>query len=370
MNRRTRVMIVDDSAVVRRFLSDLLTRAGFEVMATAPDPLFAMELLKKDRPDVMVLDVEMPRMDGISFLKQLMASAPLPVVMCSTLTEQGAATTMAALAAGAVGIVTKPKAGLKSFVQDDGNGIVAALKAAARANVGALSRFPASSPATPGAGRAGGAPAAPAAPGLLAPMISTTERVVAVGVSTGGVQAIEQVLPRLPRNAPGMVIVQHMPEKFTASLATRLDGLCAMQVREARHGDRVLPGVALIAPGGRHTRMVRSGAQYHVEVFDGPVVNHHRPSVDVLFRSVATAAGANAIGLIMTGMGDDGARGLREMRSAGAWTLAQDEASCVVFGMPKEAIKLGAVDEVVPLSHIAERILAAASRSAHAATSR
>jgi two-component system chemotaxis response regulator CheB len=368
MNRRTRVMIVDDSAVVRRFLSDLLTRAGFEVMATAPDPLFAIELLKKDKPDVMVLDVEMPRMDGISFLKQLMSSAPLPVVMCSTLTEQGAATTMAALAAGAVGIVTKPKAGLKSFVQDDGNGIVAALKAAARVNVGALSRFPAgAASAGTGAGRSGMAPAVPT---LLAPMISTTERVIAVGVSTGGVQAIEQVLPRLPRNAPGMVIVQHMPEKFTASLATRLDGLCAMQVREARHGDRVLPGVALIAPGGRHTRMVRSGAQYHVEVFDGPVVNHHRPSVDVLFRSVATAAGANAIGLIMTGMGDDGARGLREMRNAGAWTLAQDEASCVVFGMPKEAIKLGAVDEVVPLGHIAERLLAGASRGAHAATSR
>jgi two-component system, chemotaxis family, protein-glutamate methylesterase/glutaminase len=369
MNRRTRVMIVDDSAVVRRFLSDLLTRAGFDVMATAPDPLFAIELLKKDQPDVMVLDVEMPRMDGISFLKQLMVNAPMPVVMCSTLTEQGAATTMAALAAGAVGIVTKPKAGLKSFVQDDGNGIVAALKAAARVNVGALSRCPASGAAgnPAGGGRAGMAPAGPA---VLAPMISTTERVVAVGVSTGGVQAIEQVLPRLPRNAPGMVIVQHMPEKFTASLATRLDGLCAMQVREARHGDRVLPGVALIAPGGRHTRMVRSGAQYHVEVFDGPVVNHHRPSVDVLFRSVATAAGANAIGLIMTGMGDDGARGLREMRNAGAWTLAQDEASCVVFGMPKEAIKLGAVDEVVPLDHIAERLLVGASRGAFAATSR
>jgi two-component system, chemotaxis family, protein-glutamate methylesterase/glutaminase len=356
MTRRTRVMIVDDSAVVRRFLSDLLTKAGFEVVATAPDPLFAIEVLKKDRPDVMVLDVEMPRMDGISFLKQLMVNAPMPVVMCSTLTEKGAATTMAALAAGAVGIVTKPREGLKNFMQDDGNGIVAALKAAARCNVGALSRAPG------GAGRPGPAVAPP--PAVLAPMITTTERVVAIGISTGGVQAIEQVLPRLPQNAPGMVIVQHMPEKFTASLATRLDGLCALQVREARHGDRVLPGLALIAPGGRHTRMVRSGAQYHVEVVDGPVVNHHRPSVDVLMRSVAVAAGGNAIGVIMTGMGDDGARGLREMHEAGAWTMAQDEASCVVFGMPKEAIKLGAVDEVVPLCQIAERLLAGATRSA------
>jgi two-component system chemotaxis response regulator CheB len=304
----------------------------------------------------MVLDVEMPRMDGISFLKQIMANAPMPVVMCSTLTEKGAATTMAALSAGAVGIVTKPREGLKNFVSDDGNGIVAALKAAARVNVGALGR----SGATPAAtGRAPPAFASP--PVVLAPMITTTERVVAIGISTGGVQAIEQVLPRLPLNAPGIVIVQHMPEKFTASLATRLDGLCAIQVREAKHGDRVLPGLALIAPGGRHTRMVRSGAQYHVEVVDGPVVNHHRPSVDVLFRSVSAAAGSNAIGLIMTGMGDDGARGLRDMHDGGAWTIAQDEASCVVFGMPKEAIKLGGVDEIAPLSQIAERLLGAAA---------
>jgi two-component system chemotaxis response regulator CheB len=347
--RRPRVMIVDDSAVVRRFLGDLLTRQGFDVVATAPDPVFALEALKKDTPDAIVLDVEMPRMDGISFLKQLMATRPLPVVMCSTLTEKGAETTMAALAAGAVGIVAKPKSGLKEFVSDDGNGIVQALRAACRTNTAALARTARTSGPVPA-----GAPAVPA------PMIATTDRIVVVGISTGGVQAIERVLPRLPRNAPGMVIVQHMPPTFTASLASRLDALCELQVREAKSGDRVLPGTALIAPGGRHTKLMRSGAQFHVEVFGGPVVNHHRPSVDVLFRSAAASAGRNAIGLIMTGMGDDGARGLRELRDAGAWTIAQDEASCVVFGMPKEAIRLGGACEVVPLDRIAEHLLRAA----------
>jgi len=295
----------------------------------------------------------MPRMDGLTFLRQLMASErPLPVVMCSTLTEQGAQTTLAALAAGAVAIVTKPKLGIKEFLQQDGNGIVPTVRAAARANLRALTRAPAV------VGSAAAALSPP--PALLAPMVATTDRIVVVGISTGGVQAIERVLPRLPRNAPGMVIVQHMPEKFTASLAERLDRLCELQVREARDGDRVLPGLALIAPGGRHTRLLRSGAQFHVQVFDGPVVNHHRPSVDVLFRSAASAAGANAIGLIMTGMGDDGARGLRELRDAGAWTLAQDEASCVVYGMPKEAVRLGAVCEVVPLDRLPEQLLQAA----------
>lgn len=343
----TRVLVVDDSAVVRRCLAALLADAGFEVAGAAQDPVHAMELLRQHPVDVIVLDVEMPKMDGLTFLRQLMAHRPTPVVMCSTLTERGAQTTMDALAAGAVGFITKPKLGLRDFLQQDGGGIVQAVRAAARSNVRVLRAAPAGSAA--------------AAPPKLAPMAATTDRIVAVGVSTGGVQAIERVLPRLPGNAPGTVIVQHMPERFTASLAQRLDAMCALTVREARNGDRLLPGLALIAPGGRHTRVTRSGAQFHVEVFDGPTVNHHRPSVDVLFRSVAAVAGANAVGLIMTGMGDDGARGLREMRSAGAWTIAQDEASCVVYGMPKEAVRLGAACEVVPLDDIASRVLSAAT---------
>jgi len=343
--RAVRVLIVDDSAVVRRCLSDLFTRSGLEVAGAAQDPLFAQEILRSKPVDVVVLDVEMPRMDGITFLKQLMSTTPLPVLMCSTLTEKGAQTTLAALAAGAVGFVTKPRLGLKGQLEQDELGIVQAVRTAARSNARA---------ALPQAQSAG-----TPAPSTL-PMLAMTDRLVVVGISTGGVQSIEQVLPRLPRNAPGMVIVQHMPEKFTASLAERLNGLCEIAVREARSGDRVLPGVALIAPGGRHTRLTRSGAQWLVEVFDAPLVNHHRPSVDVLFRSAAQVAGRNAIGVIMTGMGDDGARGLRDLREAGAWTIAQDEASCVVYGMPKEAVRLGAACEVVPLGRIAEQILRAA----------
>lgn len=349
--RPIRVMIVDDSAVVRRFLAEALRSRGFDVISTVQDPLFALDALKKDQPDVIVLDVEMPRMDGLTFLRQLMSTRPLPVVMCSTLTEKGGEITMAALAAGAVTCITKPTLGLKEFLQSDQNGLVQAIRSAARANMrtaGAL----AGQATTPGAKAI--------AADLVAPrsgMFGTTHKVVTIGLSTGGVQAIEQVLPRLPRNAPGIVIVQHMPEKFTASLAERLNSLCTIEVREAKDGDRVLPGLALIAPGGKHTRLARSGAQYHVEVFDGPVVNHHRPSVDVLFRSAAQHAGRNAVGVIMTGMGDDGARGMRDMHQAGAWTIAQDENTCVVYGMPKEAVKLGAVSESVPLQQIAEKML-------------
>lgn len=348
---KIRVLIVDDSAVVRRCLTELLRAAGFDVVGGAQDPLFAMDLLRRQPVDVITLDVEMPRMDGVTFLRHLMSTQPIPVVMCSTLTEKGAQTTMAALSAGAVSIVTKPKTGLKEFLSGDGNGIVAAVRAAARANLRAVAPLPAQ----------GGASAATP----LAPMLAMTDRVVVIGVSTGGVQAIERILPRLPHNAPGMVIVQHMPERFTASLAERLNGLCEISVREARSGDRVLPGVALIAPGGRHTKLVRSGAQVHVEVFDGPVVNHHRPSVDVLFRSATAAIGRHAIGVIMTGMGDDGARGMKELHDAGAFTLAQDEASCTVFGMPKEAIRLGGVSAIVPLEDMAHQILKAAA-SPHA----
>jgi two-component system, chemotaxis family, protein-glutamate methylesterase/glutaminase len=361
--RPTRVMIVDDSAVVRRFLSDMLRARGFDVIAAVQDPLFALDFLKKDQPDVIVLDVEMPRMDGLTFLRQLMSTNPLPVVMCSTLTEKGGEITMAALAAGAVNVITKPTLGLKDFLQSDENGLVQALRSAARANMRNAGALAARGPVVPAPRLApvAAASASVGANGSAGSMFGTTHKVVMMGLSTGGVQAIEQVLPRLPRNSPGIVIVQHMPEKFTASLADRLNTLCAIEVREARNGDRVIPGHALIAPGGKHTKLVRSGAQFTVEVFDGPVVNHHRPSVDVLFRSAAQCAGKNAVGIIMTGMGDDGARGMRDMHEAGAWTIAQDEASCVVYGMPKEAVRMGGVSETVPLQSIADRLLRSAA---------
>jgi two-component system chemotaxis response regulator CheB len=346
-----RVMVVDDSAVVRQVVAGLLGAApDIEVMAAVSDPVLAIERLKTAWPDVIVLDVEMPRMDGITFLRMIMSQRPTPVVICSTLTEKGAKTTLEAMAAGAVAIVTKPKIGLKQFLQDASDELVSTVRAAARANVRRL---------VPGAP----APVATAKhtadailPAATRAMTTTTERVVALGTSTGGTQALEAVLTALPRVSPGIVIVQHMPEKFTAAFAARLDSLCQITVKEAEHNDRVVPGRALIAPGGRHMLLKRSGAQYHVEVVDGPLVNRHRPSVDVLFRSVARSAGANALGVIMTGMGDDGAAGLLEMRNLGARTLAQDEESCVVFGMPKEAIKRGGAERVLPLAGIAAEI--------------
>jgi len=353
----TRVFVIDDSAVVRTTLTGALSAAGFEVIGSAADPLFAWPKLQSDWPDVIVLDVEMPRMDGVTFLKRVMAERPTPVVMCSTLTERGCQITMDALAAGAAGFVTKPKEGLKAFLADQGSGLVDAVRAAARANARSLR------PGLPAGGPAAARPAAFARRATLesAPaagaLSETTDRVVAIGISTGGVQSIEVVLRQLDRTAPGIVMVQHMPEKFTAAFASRLNGVCELEVLEARDGDRVLPGRVLIAPGGRHVRLKRSGAQYLVEVLDGPVVNHHRPSVDVLFRSVAACAGRNAIGLVMTGMGDDGARGLRDMKAAGARTAAQDEATSVVFGMPAEAIRLGAADDVVGLHDIAAWIV-------------
>jgi two-component system chemotaxis response regulator CheB len=348
------VMIVDDSAVVRQVLAATLEEdPEIEVIGVASDPVFAMEKMAKTWPDVIVLDVEMPRMDGITFLRKIMAEHPTPVVICSTLTEAGAETTMQALAAGAVSVVTKPKLGLKSYLQDASDNLVGTVKAAARANVRRLH-----SPNGP----------LPVAPKLTADVIlpaaatamaQTTEAIVAIGTSTGGTQALEVVLTALPRVSPGIVIVQHMPEKFTEAFANRLNGICQIEVREAKTGDRVMPGLALIAPGGRHMMLKRNGAYYHVEVVDGPLVNRHRPSVDVLFRSAAKSAGSNALGIIMTGMGDDGARGLKEMRDAGARTLAQDEATCVVYGMPKEAVKLDAVDRILPLGEIPNAIRAA-----------
>lgn len=283
-------------------------------------------------------------MDGITFLRKLMKERPTPVVICSTLTEKGADTTLQALSAGAVDIITKPKLGLRDFLQAGGQHMVQVLKAAARAKLAAVPRArPAASPE-------------PRAPAPVA-MARTTDQVVALGTSTGGTQALEVVLTRLPADCPGIVVVQHMPEKFTAAFAHRLNQLCRCEVREAVDGDRVIPGLVLIAPGGRHMQLRRSGAQYRVGVADGPPVNRHKPSVDVLFRSVANTAGRNALGIIMTGMGDDGAQGLLAMRQAGAHTIAQDQESSVVFGMPREAIEIGAAAEVLPLSQMAEAIV-------------
>jgi two-component system, chemotaxis family, protein-glutamate methylesterase/glutaminase len=356
-NAKIKVLIVDDSAVVRQVARAALEAdPGIEVIGAVPDPLYALERMKSNWPDVIVLDIEMPRMDGLTFLRKIMAERPTPVVICSTLAEHGARATMDALAAGAVDIITKPRIGLKQFLQDASNDIVVAVRAAARANVRRLASTPPLAPAAKLSADAvlGAARPAPPSAGLN----KTTDAVIAIGTSTGGTQALEAVLTALPAVCTGIVVVQHMPEKFTAMFAERLNSLCAIEVREASNGDRVIPGRALIAPGGRHMMLKRSGAQYVVEVIDGPLVNRHKPSVDVLFRSVAQTAGANALGVIMTGMGDDGARGLKEMHDAGARTVAEDESTCVVFGMPKEAIKLGGVDRVVPLDLISREIVA------------
>ncbi len=356
MSARIKVMIVDDSAVVRQTVRQALERdAGIEVIAAASDPLFAISHMQRAWPDVIVLDIEMPRMDGLTFLKKIMTERPTPVVICSSLAESGAAATLQALSAGAAAIITKPKMGVKQFLEDSANDVVQAVKAAARANASRLVPR-ATTPLNPAPKLSADAMLG-AGLGSGSNMVRTTERIIAIGTSTGGTQALEAVLTRLPAVCPGIVIVQHMPERFTAMFAERLNSLCALEVREARHGDRVMPGRALIAPGGKHMMLARSGAQYTVEVVDGPLINRHRPSVDVLFRSCAKFAGKNAVGVIMTGMGDDGARGLREMHEAGARTVAEDESTCVVFGMPREAIRLGGVDRVVPLTQIPEAIL-------------
>ena len=357
MANKIKVLIVDDSALVRQVVSSALASdPEIEVIGAASDPLFAMQKMQAQWPDVLVIDIEMPRMDGITFLKKIMAEHPTPVVVCSSLAEKGAQATFEALSAGAISIITKPKLGLKSFLEDSSNDIVQAVRSAARANMRAVRRT-----ASAAANVNTIAPKLTADAMLSAAdnraLVKTTDQVVAIGTSTGGTQALETVLTRLPATCLGIVIVQHMPEKFTAMFAERLNGLCQIEVREARNGDRISPGLALIAPGGKHMMLKRSGAQYVVEVADGPVVNRHKPSVDVLFRSVAKFAGANALGIIMTGMGDDGARGMKEMHDTGARTIAQDEASCVVFGMPKEAIKLDAVDQIISLDQIPQAII-------------
>lgn len=344
---KTKVMLVDDSALVRRVLSEVLASdPQIEVIAAAQDPFVAAQKLRQQVPDVIILDVEMPRMDGITFLQKLMSQHPVPVIVCSTLVEKGAETTLKALEYGAVDIIQKPRLGTRQFLEESKLLLTDAVKAAAKAKP---ERIVAHSHAV--------APKLSADAMLDEPsgraMVRTTEGVMVIGASTGGTEAVRAVLEALPTDAPGVVVVQHMPEGFTRSFAQRLDTLCRITVREAADGDSVLRGHALIAPGNRHTLLKRSGARYYVEVRDGPLVSRHRPSVDVLFRSAARYAGKNAIGIILTGMGDDGATGMKEMHDMGAHTIAQDEATSVVYGMPREAVEQGGVDRVLPLGRIA-----------------
>ncbi|PGH58817.1 chemotaxis response regulator protein-glutamate methylesterase [Azospirillum palustre] len=369
MGQKIRVLIVDDSATVRQTLAGILSSdPQIEVMGTAADPYAAVRRIAEEAPDVITLDVEMPRMDGITFLRKLMGQHPIPVVMCSSLVEDGSETLMQALEAGAVDVILKPRIDTRQSLLDAQVRICDTVKAAARARPRASARR-ASAAATPHGtshatplGRTR-APEPKLSADVMMPapsggaMARTTERVICIGASTGGTEALREVLEALPADSPGIVIVQHMPESFTAAFARRLDSLCEMTVREARDGDTVLRGQVLIAPGNRHMLLQRSGARYLVAVKEGPLVSRHRPSVDVLFRSAAHCAGGNAVGVIMTGMGDDGATGMREMQQAGAFTVAQDEESCVVFGMPKEAIARGGVDKVVGLSSIPREIL-------------
>jgi two-component system chemotaxis response regulator CheB len=360
-----KVFIVDDSAVVRQVLTEQLnTLSGIEVIGSARDPIFAHKAFEKGWPDVIVLDIEMPRMDGLTFLRQLMKERPTPVIICSTLAGKGAEITMQAMSAGAVDIITKPTVGLRQFLEESKTQLGDAIRGASHARMDKVSRPGAPAPATMKPMPKLAADSVVADRGFK-PLATTTDRVIAIGTSTGGTQALEYVLTRLPRTAPGIVVVQHMPGAFTAAFAQRLDSLCQINVREAKSGDRVIAGQALIAPGTSHMLLRRSGAQYQVEIKDGPLVSRHRPSVDVLFRSAAQSAGPNAIGIIMTGMGDDGARGMLEMHQAGALTIAQDEASCVVYGMPKEAVKLGGVDGIIGISAIPGVITQAPSRAAY-----
>ncbi len=357
--KRVRVLIVDDSATVRQTLAEILAAdPDIEVLGIASDPFVAAARIRDEVPDVITLDVEMPRMDGITFLRRLMAQHPIPVVMCSSLVETGSETLMQALEAGAVDIILKPRIGVSDHLTEARAHICEVVKGAAQARVGRR-RDRVAAAHDPSQKLTADAMLPPATGGAMA---RTTETIICIGASTGGTESLREVLEALPIDAPGIVIVQHMPEKFTASFARRLDSLCAMEVKEAENGDTVLRGRVLIAPGNLHTMIERSGARYYVSVKDGPLVTRHRPSVDVLFRSAARVVGTNAVGVIMTGMGDDGARGLAEMKTAGAFTLAQDEATSIVFGMPKEAIARGGVDRIVPLHHIAQEIRRAAAR--------
>ena len=353
MANKIKVLIVDDSAVARQTLASILSSdPGIEVMAKASDPLIAAEHIHREVPDVIVLDVEMPRMDGITFLQKIMSQHPIPVVICSSLADHGSATALHALDYGAVEIILKPRLGAKQFLEEARIRICDVVKAAAASHVRRVLPGPRDIPPKLTAD----AVLAKARVNRDA-MLKTTEKVIVVGASTGGTEAIKDFLTALPLDAPGIVIVQHMPENFTTAFAQRLDSICQISVKEAETNDTVIRGRALIAPGNHHLLLKRSGARYYVEIKDGPLVSRHRPSVDVLFRSAARYAGPNAIGVIMTGMGDDGAKGMLELKEAGAMTLAQDEESCVVFGMPKKAIELNAVEKVLSLSALPGAVL-------------
>ena len=344
----TKVFVIDDSAVVRQALVALLRDdPQLQLIGSAPNPLIAAPLIRKHAPDVLLLDIEMPGMDGLTFLRQQMAERPIPTVICSSLTEQGSAIALEALAAGAIAVVTKPRVGLKDFLEASRQELIGALKAAARARPRGTPLKSVSAEAVVGRqGKADGI-------GLRSLAVN---KPVLIGSSTGGTQAIEEILLQLPRDCPGIAIVQHMPANFTAMYAKRLDGCCAMQVREASDGDRLERGLVLIARGGYHLQLRKSGGQYFLNVTDGPTVNRHKPSVDALFLSAVECAGQDALAIILTGMGNDGARGMKLLHDKGARTLAQDESSCVVFGMPMEAIRAGGVDEVIPLSQVASMI--------------
>jgi len=351
--RKIKVLVVDDSAVVRQTLASIFeSDPEIEVIDTAVDPYFAAKKIQTEVPDVITLDIEMPRMDGLTFLRKIMSQHPIPVVIISSLTEEGTKTALKAIEYGAVEIITKPQLGTKTFFEESRIRLCDVVKAASKAK---LHRKQFAIPAIEVKPKL-------SADAVLArtsshSMIKTTDMVVAVGASTGGTEALSVFLQALPSDSHGIVIVQHMPELFTKSFANRLNEICRITVKEAENGDTVIRGRALIAPGNKHMLLRRSGARYYVEIVDGPLVNRHRPAVDVLFRSTAQYAGANALGIIMTGMGDDGAKGLLEMKEAGARTIAQDEYTCVVFGMPKEAIKLNAADHVLPLDKIAPYVI-------------
>ncbi|MDH4451256.1 MAG: chemotaxis response regulator protein-glutamate methylesterase [Rhodoferax sp.] len=354
--KKIRVVVVDDSALVRSLLSEIINKQpDMQCVGVANDPLIAREMIRELDPDVITLDVEMPKMDGLEFLSRLMRLRPMPVVMISTLTERGAEVTLRALELGAVDFVAKPRMGLAEGIKELSSAIVEKVRVASKAHVKRSGAAPAPSAAVSG-------PKPPAPVASLGQL--STEKLVCIGASTGGTEAIKEVLVHMPADAPGIVITQHMPAGFTTSFAARLNTLCHITVQEAVHGARILPGHAYIAPGGKQFRVDRSGANYVCVVEDGELVNRHRPSVEVLFHSVAKVAGRNAIGLMLTGMGGDGARAMKEMKDAGSYNYVQDEASCIVFGMPREAILAGAADEVLPLVEIAPALLARLKQSA------